>query len=134
MCQKSLMKSDRKKLVKRLDDVFSSYIRNRDNHVCVTCGSQLNSTCGHLFSRVNYSTRWDEDNAFCQCAGCNYRHEFEPYPFFKFYIKKFGQKKLDEMDFKHRQVKKFSNSDLKDMIDLYKDKLADIICSKNLPF
>ena len=71
--------SDRKRLVKKLDKVFSQYIRFRDQR-CVTCGSRENLQCGHLFSRTAYSTRWHPRNAFCQCSSCNLRHEHDPYP------------------------------------------------------
>jgi hypothetical protein len=34
--------------------------------------------CGHLFSRVAYSTRWDERDLYCLCSYCNIRMEDDP--------------------------------------------------------
>lgn len=62
----------RKNAVKELDKAFSEYIRARDGK-CMqggNCNGPL--TCGHLITRSNYSTRWDEGNAFGQCSGHNF--------------------------------------------------------------
>ena len=75
-------KVSRKSAVHMADVAFSAYIRTRDP-VCVVCGTLEHGTCGHIFSRVHYSTRWDEDNAFRQCSGCNLRHEHDAWPFYK---------------------------------------------------
>jgi hypothetical protein len=61
-------------LKKKLDIVFSKYIRKRDEgKPCITCGKPWDSTaqCGHVFSRRHLSTRWEERNANSQCCGCN---------------------------------------------------------------
>ena len=34
--------------------------------------------CGHLFSRVAYSTRWSEANLYCICSWANIRMEDDP--------------------------------------------------------
>lgn len=34
--------------------------------------------CGHLFSRIAYSTRWDERNLYCLCSYCNIQMENDP--------------------------------------------------------
>ena len=71
-------RTQRKKLVDKLDKVFSIYIRRRyaDNDVaeCFTCGKQdhwKKLQNGHFQSRKHYSTRWHEQNCQVQCAGCN---------------------------------------------------------------
>ena len=73
-------KLTRSKLVKKLDAVFSQYIRLKDadefgNATCFTCGKvdhwkKLQN--GHFQSRKHYATRWDEMNCQVQCvSGCN---------------------------------------------------------------
>ena len=64
----------RKNIVKKLDTVFSQYIRLRyaDNYIveCYTCGIKNHYKkmhCGHFMSRKHYSTRWDELNCQVQC-------------------------------------------------------------------
>ena len=114
-------KRSRKSFVRELDGVFSLFIRSRDRR-CVTCGSQSNLTCGHLFSRIAYSTRWREDNCFAQCLSCNLRHEYDPYPFMNYYLRRFGQDKLDQLHRDYSTIRKFSNPELQELIDKYKLK------------
>lgn len=78
-CRRSMLLSDK---VKRLDEVFSRYIRLRDTHggtgQCITCGASIRfETCdaGHYISRRHMATRWNEENAHGQCVECNrWRH------------------------------------------------------------
>jgi hypothetical protein len=113
------MKSERKKLVDKLDKAVSAYVRSRDK-ACVTCGSTERLGCGHIFSRVAHSTRWDiseQGNCWCQCWGCNYRHEFDPYPYFTWYEKKFGKEALEELHQKFKTPHKYKDFELQEMLD-----------------
>lgn len=110
---------NRKLLVKKLDSKVSKFIRARDK-ACVLCGSVEKLTNGHIFSRVAYSTRWDttdDGNCHCQCWDCNYRHEYDPYPYINWYIKKFGQDKLDELHKRFNTPVKYHSRDLLEMIE-----------------
>ena len=40
--------------------------------------SHGNIVCGHLFSRIAYSTRWDQRNLYCLCSHCNMGMENDP--------------------------------------------------------
>ena len=122
-------KPSRKTLVKKLDTIFSIYIRRRytkDNIAeCVTCGKQdhwKNLQAGHFMSRKHYATRWDEDNVEVQCMGCNVYRYGEQYKFSKY----LGETKSDELLFKSRQVKKFTDADLIDLIELYTEKVNNL--------
>jgi hypothetical protein len=115
-------KISRRSLVKKLDAIVSQYIRARDKK-CVVCGSTEKLTNGHLFSRQAYSTRWDEVNCHCQCWGCNYRHEFDYYPYEQWFKNKYGEERYHEL---HRQFvtpRKFKDFQLLEMIEEYKEKL-----------
>lgn len=114
--------TERKKLVNKLDKLFSLWIRKRDGK-CVQCGSTQNLTCGHLFSRVNYSTRWDEENCACQCMGCNLRHEMEFEPFRRVMEASLGHDKYESVWKRHVQIKKFKNFELQELIEKY-DRLT----------
>ena len=65
----------RKKLIARLDKVFSQWVRSKDaDHrgfvQCFTCGvfkHWKTVDAGHFQSRAKFSTRWDEMNVKCQC-------------------------------------------------------------------
>ena len=65
-------------LVKKLDLVFSKYIRLRDTKDgygrCISCNkikTYANLDCGHFISRNKHAVRWNEKNANVQCQQCN---------------------------------------------------------------
>lgn len=65
-------------LIRKLDKVFSLYIRLRDampnGYVrCISCGQIKrfeDMDCGHFHSRKNMSTRYDEENCNSECRYC----------------------------------------------------------------
>ena len=71
--------SKRSTLVKKLDKVFSQFIRQRDANskgicTCATCSKQLpikEIHCGHFMSRRSMATRWHPLNCASQCPSCN---------------------------------------------------------------
>lgn len=69
-------KSPRAKLIKELDILWSRKIRTRDKWICQRCGKGGKISKGihgaHIFSRNNYSTRWDLDNGITLCMPCHY--------------------------------------------------------------
>lgn len=117
--------SKRKKLVIALDRIFSLYIRQRDDNRCFTCGTTENPTCGHLFTRACYSTRWDERNAMCQCSGCNFRHEFNPHIFTNAYINKFGLVQYQKMYALHARSQKLGIKELEQILNQLKQKYGN---------
>jgi len=119
------MSKERKKLVKELDDVFSKYIRARDKR-SVFSGSTEQLQCFHIFSRVSYSTRWNERNAFASTAKENLLYEHDTkwqHDVHTWFINKFGMNEFDKLHALWHKTTKFTDADLKLMIQLYKDKL-----------
>ena len=112
---KKLKKPSRKSLIKKLDKLVSGIVRKRDGNKCVVCGSTFQLTCGHIFSRSAYSTRWDLENCHAQCWKENFNHEYDPYPFINWFIKKFGQKKLDELHKRYRTPRIWKDFDLQEL-------------------
>jgi 5-methylcytosine-specific restriction endonuclease McrA len=117
----------RSKLVKKLDKLFSLYIRNRYSKngkaKCFTCGKvddikRLHA--GHFMSRKHHSTRWDEINVQVQCPKCNLFGQGEQYTFGKNLDKKYGKGTADKLQRKARKVVKLSTNDLKELIEKYK--------------
>lgn len=128
-----MKKTSRKTLVKKLDQVFSLYIRLRyaKNEIaeCYTCGKKdhyKKLQCGHFMSRKHYATRWDELNCQVQCYSCNVMRYGEQY--------KFGLKLSKEIDIdlpekllaKTRNTIKYSDIDLLEMINLYKERIQNL--------
>jgi len=128
---KSKKKPSRGKLVKKLDAVFSQYIRLKDSvggyATCFTCGKKdhwKKLQNGHFQSRKHYATRWDEQNCQVQCAGCNVFRYGEQFLFAKYLDERFYAGLSDELYIKSKQIVKFTNSEIEEMILKYK-KLVD---------
>ena len=118
-------KPSRKTLVRNLDKAVSQYIRNRDGY-CVQCGTTERLNNGHIFTRKNYSTRWDisdDGNCHTQCWPCNYSHGSDQWPYFKWYIDKFGQEKFDELRRRFKSFRKFKDFDLEELLDEVRELL-----------
>jgi hypothetical protein len=116
----------RSKIVKKLDKVFSQYIRNRyannGKAECFTCGkvddvSRLHA--GHFQSRKHYATRWDEVNVQVQCPKCNLFGQGEQYKFGLHLDKKYGDGTAKQLQQKARNTVKLSNDDLNELISKY---------------
>ena len=128
-------KISRKGLITKLDKVFSEYIRRRyainDIAECVTCGKKdhwKDLQAGHFMSRKHYATRWDEENVQVQCVGCNVYRYGEQFKFSKY----LGTRKANKLLEKSREIAKFADWELEDMIATYKQKLEDLL-TKNKP-
>lgn len=123
----------RKQIIKKLDSVFSEYIRRRnavdDIAECFTCGKKdhwKKLQCGHFQSRKHYSTRFDETNCQTQCAGCNVFRYGEQFVFGQNLNKKFGDGTAEKLLQKSRETVKFANIDLIEMIDRYKNMIQQL--------
>jgi hypothetical protein len=128
-----MKKISRSKLIKKLDTVFSLYIRQRysinEISKCFTCGKEdhyKKLQCGHFQSRKHYSTRWDEINCQVQCAGCNVFKYGEQFIFGKNLNLEFGEGTSEELYLKAKQITKFSNNDLEDLITNYNSLITDL--------
>jgi len=125
---KSKKKPSRSKLVKKLDAVFSQYIRLKNSvdgyATCFTCGKKdhwKKLQNGHFQSRKHYATRWDEQNCQVQCAGCNVFRYGEQFLFAKYLDERFYAGLSDELYIKAKQIVKYTNSEIEDMILKYKN-------------
>ena len=120
----------RSKLIKKLDNIFSQYIRlsNSVNDIaeCVTCNKKdhwKKMQCGHFQSRKHYSTRWDERNVAVQCAGCNVFRYGEQFKFSLYLGKKLSQELLD----KSRIITKFASYELEEMLQHYSSEVKKFL-------
>jgi hypothetical protein len=121
-----MKKPTRKSLVTKLDTIFSQYIRRKDaiNEIseCITCGKKdhyKKLQCGHFMSRRHYSTRWDIDNVGVQCYACNITNQGMQYKFSQY----LGNNLSEQLYIKSKQVVKFADIDLIELIDYYTEKV-----------
>ena len=120
-------KVSRKNLVKRLDNIFSQYIRLRNANAqgiakCYTCGKKdhwKRLQNGHFQSRKHYGTRWDETNCQVQCSACNVFRYGEQYKFGVRLDEDYGYGTAENLHAKAIQITKYSNSDLQELITKY---------------
>ena len=123
-------KPTRSKLVKKLDTVFSQWVRlsnadNNKNCICITCNKTFfwkEIQAGHFMSRKHYSIRWSEDNVKPQCVGCNVFKYGEQYKFSLF----LGKDAAEVLYLKSKEIVKFTNYELEDKINDYSLRLKKL--------
>ncbi len=127
-------KLDRKKLIKKLDKVFSQYTRAKymddDGFIeCYTCRERKQFSqiqAGHFMSRKSYSTRWYEKNVMPQCVGCNMFKQGCQYEFGKRLDEDFGKGTAESISRLSKQTIKISNFELENKIEHYEDLLNSL--------
>lgn len=125
--------------IKKLDKVFSEYIRLRDSNgrffKCISCGNLKpygQADCGHYYSRRHMATRFDEDNCHAECRSCNRFKADHLIGYRENLIAKIGQKRFDLLWLKSSQMKHWSDFELKALIDVYKNKVNELKEGKGL--
>ena len=121
-------KVTRKSLIKRLDTIFSLYIRLRDADkngfcTCITCKKKYHYKeldAGHFISRRHFSVRYDPFNVYSQCRYCNRYNAGQQYIYsIELEKKETGlPKRLLE---KSKKTVKLSNDELISLINRYKE-------------
>ena len=126
------------KLRDTLDQVFSKYIRLRDtdkygNGYCIDCGERIewkNVQCGHFISRKMMATRWDEQNCQAQKDGCNMFQQGRQFEFGLGLDNLYGPGTAEQILNRSREIKKWTSFGLKEMIQHYNEKVAELLKTK----
>ena len=126
--------SKRSTLVKKLDKVFSQFIRQRDANskgicTCATCSKQLpikEIHCGHFMSRRSMATRWHPLNCASQCPSCNTFNQGRQYEFSKYIDKRFGEGTAEMLCQLSKTTVKYSIPDLQEKYDHFKNLLTKL--------
>lgn len=125
--------TNRKKLIIKLDKVFSKYIRLRDSSngifKCCSCGQlkpYSSADAGHFINRRWMSTRWREDNVHAQCSSCNRFDEGNAIGYTLFMINKYGKSHVEYLNSLKNAGCKYTEWELQVLIDEYKEKLKDV--------
>lgn len=121
-----------KTLTKKLDILFSKFIRQRDSKgeyfKCCSCG-QLKpiekADAGHFINRRWMATRWREDNVHAQCSSCNRFDEGNAVGYTLFMLDKYGKDHVDYLNSIKNAGYKYTDFELKLLIDEYKRKIKD---------
>ena len=119
------------KLKKRLWAIFSQYIRNRDNGICISCGKQYfwkKTDAGHYIPRTaGLATYFDERNVNCQCTYCNRWMHGNLSRYAIALRKKYGETILEDLDNKRKTITKITDIEYIELIKKYKVKLNEYI-------
>ena len=130
----------RKTLIKKLDSIFSQFIRLRavdetGHGNCYTCGSRRHYSevhCGHFMSRACMSTRYDERNCAFQCARCNCFRSGEQFVFGQNLDRDHGEGTAEALHQLSKQSRKFSSAELTEMWHHYKRRVQELKDEKGL--
>lgn len=127
-------------LIKRLDKVFSQYIRLRDAmpngyFVCISCGKVKpleQADCGHYHSRMHMSTRFDEDNCNAECRACNRFSSDHTIGYREHLLRKIGLQRFQMLEVRAHQSRKWSCFELEELIKYYREKVKELQKEKGL--
>jgi len=123
----------KKTLEKKLDRVFSEFIRKRDTNNgfgrCCSCGafkpySELD--CGHFINRKWRATRWHEENCHIQCIHCNRFDEGNGVGYTLFMVDTFGRERVDYLRSLSRETARYTDSEGELLIKHYKDQIKKL--------
>lgn len=125
--------SELKKYKRKLDSIFSKFIRLRDSKngigTCITCGRRKSwryMDCGHYIKRQYLATRYDEKNCNIQCKHCNV---FEQGANEKYKIaidKKWGKGTSDMLEMKKTNKTKWTKFEYEVLIKHYQDRFKEL--------
>lgn len=123
VARSSTKKADKSRLLKEAQIAFNAYIRRKyKGFTCASCGKEYESSfqAGHFFPVGRCSaTRFDERNVFLQCEECNMMKSGNLEEYKKFLLDEIGPEEFGRLEEKSRQVKTWSEDELRDIINRY---------------
>ena len=132
-------KTTRSKLIEKLDDVFSMFIRLRDSNIngtfrCISCGRILpfeQADCGHYINRKHMSLRFSEKNCNAQCRSCNRFDEGNIQGYRRGLIAKYGEPIVILLEAMKNETNKLTVFELEAMISDYRKEVKKLKEIKN---
>ena len=122
-------------LKKKVWDVFSEYVRKRDClettgcssfGLCVTCGKRYHFKllqAGHFIAGRHNGNLFSGKGTHAQCYNCNINLRGNTLVYRRKIIEMYGEGYDEVLEAEARQVKKFTPTDLKELITYYKEKI-----------
>jgi len=132
---KKSKRPSRKKLVDKLDSVFSQFVRlsNADsegNVRCYTCDANMHwkeAQNGHFYTRGRYATRWDINNCRVQDYRCNIILKGNYIVYTRRMIAEIGEHGVDELERLSKTTVKIPTHQLQDMIEDYSHRVEMLL-------
>lgn len=127
---KKYQKKDIPQLIKLAEKYFNAFIRKRDDQggyfTCISCGipKSLNKmNAGHYLSAGhNGIVRFNEDNVWGQCIGCNLHLHGNLIKYRENLVKKIGVERVEMLESTSRMAHKWDRFGLIHVIEIYKGK------------
>jgi hypothetical protein len=124
------MKSERSRLIKKLDTEFSIFIRKRDGKydesqkgyigVCFTCSCIAKLENGHFIPRTHIQFRFNEQNCHGQCKHCNWTLEGNISVYRDKLKAIHGSQFVEMLEAEKNKTFKMSVNDIKVLIEYYR--------------
>lgn len=135
------MATETEKLKKKLDNVFSQYIRLRDMlpdttvFRCISCGlikPITQADCGHYINRQHMSTRFSEINCNAQCRSCNRFDEGNMSGYRRGLVAKYGENRVLMLEAQKKDIRKYSAFEYTTLINHYKAEIKRMLDERGL--
>lgn len=110
-------------LEKRVDLLFSKYIRQRDKGICFTCGSKKGVQAGHFIKRNHKRLRFNLTNVHAQCVKCNHFLHGNDQEYIQQLIKYYGTERLMALFAKKNEIVRLNRYQLLKLEKWLKEKL-----------
>lgn len=124
---KKYQTSQRKKLIKKLDAVFSKIIRIPGK--CLRCGfgpPDRSLQASHIWTRHNMSVRWDLENAKPLCGGCHIWWHAHPAEAWEWLATKRTAEELTQLRLRAQSIKQWTDDELKALLADLTAKLSTL--------
>lgn len=119
---------------------FSLYVRlketERDGYgTCTTCGKRLHYKklqAGHFVPGRTSLILFDERGVHIQCSGCNIWGSGKPAEYYAYMLKNYGQKVINEIYKNARKNYSYSDKELSEIRDRYKELAKKLLGTKSI--
>lgn len=127
-------------LIKKLDKVFSAYIRLRDTmpsgfFKCISC-NQIKpfeqGDNGHYVNRQHMSLRFSEMNCNMQCRKCNRFDEGNIMGYRQSLVRKYGEQRVELLEAQKHETKHWSDFEIEAMIKHYTSEVKRLSSLKGI--
>lgn len=133
-------KTDRQKLINKLDTVFSEFIRLRDSDSngickCITCNTPdhwRQVDAGHFVTRENMATRWEEENVHAQCQSCNRFKSGKQYEHGLAVDRKHGAGTASKLIVKSKSPCNWEDFEIETMAKYYRNAVKELKIAKGM--
>ena len=109
-----------KRLRKKLDKEFNSYIKERDEK-CILSGTKKKLHCSHYYDKgASPYLRWDERNAHAMSSRMHYKHHHGKAPNYSLWMfKKYSIEYMEQLYIDSEKKVNYTRDDYLGMIDKY---------------